>query len=287
MLKLPAAAAKSVFADNLTISAPSWAPGFVCPAGFAWYNESDAYGDSGFEWVGDVLEIYSHTGNAQSCCQAAGGDGIGVFKPGAPNIGRYYTLCNPELNCTGGSAYTCTVFENVTATKPLPGAISGLAQAPVQLLPQPPPPLKTEGSEYGNPFLGACTTSSAGDEINATLIGVPGAAVCAPACGPTTPCPLPDDDGATAQCILALLNSTEGTFQPTQCALVCDPAIANDGCPAGATCRSLYNATHQQAGAPDTGVCMYESRGGSGRGGSGLVDWAGPHRWDTPHQSGE
>ena len=90
-----------------------WSPGVTCPAGAFEYDGRDKYGEMGFEWVGDVVGYPTdHIGNPESCCQTAGGDGIGIRYGPHDDIGLFYSMCNPTLGCMDTKrAYTCTVCE--------------------------------------------------------------------------------------------------------------------------------------------------------------------------------
>ena len=254
----------------------SWAPGVTCPAGAFEFDPSSMYGESGYEWVGDVVASIHHIGNPQSCCQLAGGDGI-------HGIGRFYTLCNPKTGCHDSKrAYTCTIFSNVTGKRPLAGALSGHAQAPVRSIIN--GVQHAEGANnYANPFVSACRpgkTEAIPGDSNVTIPGAGGGhgareegAVCAPWCGcpkakegqPAclggfVECPtddLPPGTTATPQCFL--LGVAPRDFN---CALVCDPSDPTGGpasrCPKGAACKPLYSKLDvASAGIFNTGACVY------------------------------
>lgn len=232
-----------------------WSPGATCPAGANNYNgSSGAYGKLGFDWVGDVHGyVDTNIGNPESCCQYGGGDGLA-------EVGLYYSLCNPELGCTeAGKAYTCTVYVNVTGTKPATGVLAGRAQAPV-IARLDKAQTSLVASPYANPWTGACkaaTSASAGfDERNATLFATAtehwqphnptptsefyniSGAICAPQCGCITPghpqgqcafgklyscttANLPPGTTATPMC---MLQSGMEDLVYSACALACDPS---------------------------------------------------------------
>ncbi|WP_434426922.1 hypothetical protein [Nannocystis pusilla] len=78
--------------------------------------------------------------------------------------------------------------------------------------------------------------------FEALVEGIPGD-VCAPACSAQVPCPA---SGAQAQamCVLALDMAPD----PTHCAVICDLAARDPGCPSGTSCKLV-------PGQPGIGVC--------------------------------
>ena len=194
-------------------------------------------------------------------------------------------MCHPEFGCKG-KAYTCTVYTNVTGTKPATGVLAGRAQAPVVSR------LELANTSaitapYANPWTGACKAApnaSAGyDELNATMLATVtehwphgggsdptpefyniSGGICAPQCGCISPgqpqcaddklypCPttnLPLGTTATPRCML--IKGMEDN-QNYACALVCDPSDpsgtggATSKCPAGATCQPQYSEANSE-----------------------------------------
>lgn len=68
---------------------------------------------------------------------------------------------------------------------------------------------------------------------------------CSPHCSTSSPCPTDVPDQVTAKPTCAL--ETQGSSNPTQCALICDPSASNS-CGAKASCKPIQN----------TGVCTYD-----------------------------
>lgn len=108
--------------------------------------------------------------------------------------------------------------------------------------PSPPPPGRTH---YGDPNSGPCLS----DEQAVQITGLAGS-FCSPHCAQTVPCPtdVPDQATARPQCALST-----GGGEPTQCALLCNPALndvngANVECPTKATCKAVQS----------TGLCTYD-----------------------------
>lgn len=180
-----------------------WNPGNTCPAYPENYDGTPgAYGDMGFEWVGDKIGYPdAEIGNPQAACWDGGGDGLIGPVHGATWVGVYYSMCNPKLGCTNASeAYTCTAYTNVTGTRPVKGMLSGRAQGPVQATLQPAIRTSALATHYANPFTGGCyENASALDDANASSLTVVelvdfktgnhlrshnvSGSTCAPACG--------------------------------------------------------------------------------------------------------
>lgn len=252
-----------------------WNSGNTCPAGSQNYDGSkDAYGKMGFDWVGNVKTVITSIGNPESCCQSGGGDGI-------HGVGLFYSMCNPQMGCKTKEAYTCTVYTNVTGTKPAAGVLAGRAQAPVVALRLDRNKTSIGAPSYANPWNGACKAApnaSGFDEIEASMLATvtehwsPGGrvpvpeyfnisgAICAPQCGciepgkpqcafgQLYPCPttagLPAGTTATPECLL-VGGMDDNTI--SACALVCDPSDPSgtggvtSKCPPGATCQPMYS----------------------------------------------
>ncbi|EGD76061.1 cathepsin [Salpingoeca rosetta] len=70
---------------------------------------------------------------------------------------------------------------------------------------------------------------------------------CSPSCSSTSPCPTNVPPGTTAQpeCVL----ETQGSSQPTNCALICNPEENDGGCPQNASCKPIQGV----------GICTYDS----------------------------
>lgn len=269
-----------------------WNQGNVCPAGAQNYDGSkDAYGNLGFDWVGDIVHSETNIGNPESCCQIGGGDGI-------HGIGLFYSMCNPRMGCADpNKAYTCTVYKNVTGTKAVGGVLAGRAQAPVVARQLERNKTSTDVASYANPWNGACKSApnaSGFDELKASMLAtvtehwphgggadpVPeyfniSGAICAPQCGcidPSQPrcafgklypCPtdLPAGTTATPECLL-IGGMDDNTH--SACALVCDPSDpsgtggSTSKCPEGATCEPMYSkARVENAGIFNSGICTY------------------------------
>jgi len=263
---------------STTAATLDYSVGYTCPVGPE-FAGTFAYGKKGFDWVGDLLWEDHEVGQMQACCQDGGGDGI--FGPGV-----FYSLCDPDNGCKGDK-YTCSVYENVTGTKPAPGRISGLAQAPMATQLK---PAKTNAAavSFANPWTGACKAASNAtvgyDEFNATMLATyslhfpaPGTnpnyefynisgAICAPQCDPQGQCSttnLPTGTTASPRCAL-FHNNPGSVFGVSGCALMCDPTDpsgtggATSKCPAGATCQQQYPEYRpKERGIFQTGVCTY------------------------------
>jgi len=108
-----------------------------------------------------------------------------------------------------------------------------------------PPAMKKFGGEYEKP---PCQSGEEAVQVQ----GLSGS-FCSPSCSLTQPCPpVPKGTTAKGQCIL----ETQGSSQPTQCALVCNPKSGRrllggggggGSCPKGATCQPIQG----------TGICTY------------------------------
>jgi len=239
-----------------------WNPGNTCPAGAAnWDPTPGAYGDMGFEWVGDPIGYPDvHIGNPQAACWDGGGDGLLGPARGATWVGVHYSMCNPLMGCMNASlAYTCQAYANVTGTRPVKGMLSGRSQGPVQAALQPAVQTSSLAAHYANPFTGGCRANATGrDDANASSLVIiervdidtgkllrshnVSGSTCAPACGcqsevpgpfpgctdailrcPTTN--LPTNTTATPRCMLGGHPPPgQGFVDPTACVLVCDPS---------------------------------------------------------------
>merc|ERR1712224_825598 len=111
--------------------------------------------------------------------------------------------------------------------------------------PAPPTPPSPSGGMYEKP------PCQSGEEA-VRVQGLSGS-FCSPSCSMTQPCPaVPKGTTAQGKCIL----ETQGSSQPTQCALVCNPKAGSrrllgggggGSCPKGATCQPIQG----------TGICTY------------------------------
>lgn len=240
---------------------PTW-EGHMCPAGVWWEDDTDPYGETGWDWEGEIVAVNTRVGNPQSCCQQAGGNGLA-------EIGLWYMLCNPHYGChkhepqAWGDKYFCTIYRNVTGRKPLPGGRAGFAQAPAEFMPHSDVVRSPEGTNYQNPFVGACKDN----EDNVTVLGnhALSGAVCAPPCDPDLACPtdnMPSGTKAVPKCLLGVnIGGVGHPSDPWRCALTCDADSVSGGdgqCPAGATCKALYvDGTRYKEG-QNPGVCTYD-----------------------------
>lgn len=67
-----------------------------------------------------------------------------------------------------------------------------------------------------------------------TIMGLEGN-FCSPSCAMMAACPDNPGGSAMPQCVLTM----EGSMDPVNCALVCDPAMGGGQCPGGTSCKQL------------------------------------------------
>jgi len=108
--------------------------------------------------------------------------------------------------------------------------------------PPPPGPSPPGGHHYGNPTAGCMA-----DEESVSITGISGD-FCSPKCTKLLflhfcTKDVPTGTTANPECVL----ETQGSSSPTQCALVCNPAAEDAGCPKGATCQPIQTI----------GLCTY------------------------------